>query len=114
MDCADSNMLGGKIYNAADTVVCGLDFVRGTILFTRNGVLLGEFCLSITKLINASVGLRVDRLRTPQKESGKDGVYETTPNVKSYSGYIDLDADSHTFFWFFEARTNPDKAPITL
>lgn len=62
----------------------------------------------------------VQTLITPQnltiryKEPGKEGVCETTPDVKSYSGYIDLDANTHTFFWFFEARNNPREAPITL
>ncbi|KAH6709195.1 carboxypeptidase-like protein S1 [Leptodontidium sp. MPI-SDFR-AT-0119] len=59
-------------------------------------------------------------ITTPQnvtiryKEPGKEGVCETTPGVNSYSGYIDLDENSHTFFWFFEARNNPKEAPITL
>ena len=48
------------------------------------------------------------------KEPGKAGVCETTPGVKSYSGYIDLAPDAHTFFWFFEARHKPAEAPITL
>lgn len=62
----------------------------------------------------------VKTLTTPQnitiryKEPGKDGVCETTPGVNSYSGYIDLDANTHSFFWFFEARNNPQEAPITL
>lgn len=48
------------------------------------------------------------------KEPGKEGICETTPGVNSYSGYIDLAEDLHTFFWFFEARKNADTAPITL
>ncbi|TGO56392.1 hypothetical protein BCON_0078g00070 [Botryotinia convoluta] len=62
----------------------------------------------------------VKTLITPQnitiryKEPGKEGVCETTPGVNSYSGYIDLDANSHTFFWFFEARNDPANAPVTL
>jgi len=48
------------------------------------------------------------------KEPGKEGVCETTPGVNSYSGYIDLAPDAHTFFWFFEARHDPANAPITL
>ncbi|KAL8795127.1 MAG: hypothetical protein Q9195_002424 [Heterodermia aff. obscurata] len=48
------------------------------------------------------------------KEPGKAGVCETTPGVNSYSGYIDLAPDAHTFFWFFEARSNPAEAPLTL
>ena len=48
------------------------------------------------------------------KQPGEAGVCETTPGVKSYSGYIDLSPTSHTFFWFFEARHNPSTAPLTL
>ena len=42
------------------------------------------------------------------------GICETTPGVKSYSGYVDLDEASHTFFWYFEARKNVRTAPITV
>lgn len=48
------------------------------------------------------------------KEPGNDGVCETTPGVNSYSGYVDLNEDSHMFFWLFEARHDPANAPITL
>ena len=48
------------------------------------------------------------------KEPGKEGICETTPGVGSYAGYVDLAPDSHTFFWFFEARHNPHTAPLTL
>lgn len=48
------------------------------------------------------------------KEPGKHGVCETTPGVNSYSGYVDLDANTHMFFWFFESRKNPNESPITL
>ncbi|THY32661.1 peptidase S10, serine carboxypeptidase [Aureobasidium pullulans] len=48
------------------------------------------------------------------KEPGKEGVCETTPGVNSYSGYIDLAPDMHTFFWFFESRRDPANDPITL
>ncbi|KAJ5139145.1 Peptidase S10 serine carboxypeptidase [Penicillium bovifimosum] len=48
------------------------------------------------------------------KEPGKEGVCETTPGVKSYSGYVDISPTEHTFFWFFEARHDPQNAPITL
>lgn len=47
-------------------------------------------------------------------EPSKSGVCETTPGVNSYSGYVDIDEQTHIFFWFFEARNNPDEAPITL
>ncbi|KAI8629907.1 Alpha/Beta hydrolase protein [Xylariaceae sp. FL1651] len=48
------------------------------------------------------------------KEPGLEGVCETTPGVNSYSGYVDLDDETHMFFWFFESRNNPDESPITL
>ncbi|KAI2086569.1 hypothetical protein LOZ36_003279 [Ophidiomyces ophidiicola] len=55
-----------------------------------------------------------DGARIRYKEPGKEGVCETTPGVNSYSGYVDLGHDSHTFFWFFEARHDPANKPITL
>ncbi|KAL9050559.1 MAG: hypothetical protein Q9162_006554 [Coniocarpon cinnabarinum] len=48
------------------------------------------------------------------KEPGKEGVCETTPGVNSYSGYIDLAPNMHSFFWFFESRSDPASDPITL
>ncbi|KAK6073093.1 carboxypeptidase s1 [Seiridium cupressi] len=49
-------------------------------------------------------------------------ICETTPGVKSYSGYVNLPADLiegraydiHTFFWFFESRKDPVNAPLSL
>lgn len=41
-------------------------------------------------------------------------ICETTPGVKTYSGYVDLDPKTHIFFWFLEARENPAEAPTTL
>ncbi|KIW73072.1 hypothetical protein PV04_01219 [Phialophora macrospora] len=49
-------------------------------------------------------------------------ICETTPGVKSYSGYVNLPANAaegrnyptHTFFWFFESRKDPANAPLSL
>lgn len=55
-------------------------------------------------------------------------ICETTPGVKSYSGYVHLpphtvdhgplqapqDYPINTFFWFVEARSNPHRAPLTI
>lgn len=48
------------------------------------------------------------------KEPGKAGVCETTPGVNSYSGYIELSPTMHSFFWFFESRSDPSTDPVTL
>ncbi|KAJ5104472.1 hypothetical protein NUU61_001819 [Penicillium alfredii] len=54
------------------------------------------------------------------------GICETTPGVKSYSGYVhlppgsltdvhvDQDYPINTFFWFFEARHDPENAPLSI
>ncbi|KAI0131482.1 carboxypeptidase S1-like protein B [Daldinia grandis] len=54
------------------------------------------------------------------------GICETTPGVKSYAGYIylppgtlaDLGEEQeypiNTFFWFFEARNDPENAPLSI
>ncbi|KAG7086424.1 hypothetical protein E1B28_002378 [Marasmius oreades] len=36
------------------------------------------------------------------------------PDVKQYSGYLDISETKHLFFWFFEAREAPEKAPLLL
>ncbi|EME86989.1 uncharacterized protein MYCFIDRAFT_56165 [Pseudocercospora fijiensis CIRAD86] len=41
-------------------------------------------------------------------------ICETTPGVKSYSGYIDIGETIHIFFWFFESRRDPANDPVTL
>ncbi|KAG0253529.1 hypothetical protein BG011_006320 [Mortierella polycephala] len=36
------------------------------------------------------------------------------PDVKQYSGYLDVGSDKHFFFWFFESRSKPKSDPLTL
>jgi carboxypeptidase C (cathepsin A) len=61
------------------------------------------------------------------KTPSKPGICETTPGVKSYSGYVHLpkgvlddgtgdvqDFPINTFFWFFEARKDPVNAPLAI
>lgn len=42
------------------------------------------------------------------------GVCETTPAVYQASGYGDLTSSESIWFWFFEARENPDTAPLAI
>ncbi|KAI0758948.1 alpha/beta-hydrolase [Fomes fomentarius] len=42
------------------------------------------------------------------------GVCETTPSVYQASGYGDLSSNESIWFWFFEARKNPDSAPLSI
>ncbi|EAW12632.1 putative carboxypeptidase S1 [Aspergillus clavatus NRRL 1] len=54
------------------------------------------------------------------------GICETTPGVKSYSGYVHLPPNTladvqvdqpypiNTFFWFFESRNDPRHAPLAI
>lgn len=43
------------------------------------------------------------------------GICELNPDVKSYSGYADVEDNQHIFWWFFEARNqDPTDAPLTV
>lgn len=42
------------------------------------------------------------------------GICEQRDDIKSISGYVDVSANEHIFFWFFEARNaDPTTAPLT-
>ncbi|KAJ7322923.1 alpha/beta-hydrolase [Mycena albidolilacea] len=42
------------------------------------------------------------------------GICETTPGVGQMSGYINVTENASIWFWFFEARSSPETAPLTL
>jgi carboxypeptidase C (cathepsin A) len=56
----------------------------------------------------------------------QNDICETTPGVKSFSGYVHLppgaledlgeqtDYPINTFFWFFESRKDPANAPLAI
>ncbi|TVY86919.1 Carboxypeptidase S1-like protein B [Lachnellula willkommii] len=71
---------------------------------------LAQFVPAPTDLINATgyAGIPVRYKEVPT------GICELDPDVKSYSGYADVDVDQHIFFWFFESRgSDPQTAPLT-
>ncbi|KAL1938629.1 hypothetical protein VTO73DRAFT_11444 [Trametes versicolor] len=64
-----------------------------------------------TDVINAAPAATTPgKLRVVQNS----GVCETTPGVNQASGYGDLASDKSIWFWFFESRSNPDTAPLTI
>ena len=43
------------------------------------------------------------------------GICEQDPDVKSYSGYADVEENEHIFWWFFETRNgDPTQAPLSV
>ncbi|OTB00724.1 hypothetical protein M426DRAFT_26326 [Hypoxylon sp. CI-4A] len=40
------------------------------------------------------------------------GICETTPGVNQYSGYLTVNESMNMWFWVFEARENPQTAPL--
>lgn len=74
-------------------------------------VTLAQFVPAPSDLINATgymdIPVRYKEVPT--------GICELDPNVKSYSGYVDVAENEHIFFWFFEARNmDPTEAPLTV
>ncbi|KAM5539968.1 hypothetical protein V8D89_006471 [Ganoderma adspersum] len=66
--------------------------------FTKDGVLYHQF---------AHPAFSDYRLRVTSPEI-------CDPTVKQYSGYLDISDTRHLFFWFFEARKNPESAPLMM
>ncbi|KAL8830891.1 MAG: hypothetical protein Q9191_001187 [Dirinaria sp. TL-2023a] len=81
---------------------------RSLALFAASAV--AQFVPAPTDLISAKgyAGFNVRYKQVPP------GICEQDPNVKSYSGYVDVAPDQHIFWWFFEARNqDPSEAPLT-
>lgn len=90
-----------------------MSFIQSAFLFVSSFVALGlsQFVAPPTDLIRTTgyVDIPVRYKEVPY------GTCELTPGVKSYSGYVDLAAEQHVFFWFFEARNqDPTTAPLTV
>ncbi|KZT65397.1 alpha/beta-hydrolase [Daedalea quercina L-15889] len=66
--------------------------------------------LEVTSTRNTTGAATSDLLRVTENS----GVCETTPGVYQASGYGNISSTESLWFWFFEARSNPDTAPLTL
>lgn len=74
-------------------------------------VSLSQFVPAPTDLKNATGYLNIP----VRYKAVETGICELDPNVKSYSGYVDVEEGQHYFFWFFEARNaDPTEAPLTV
>jgi carboxypeptidase C (cathepsin A) len=72
---------------------------------------LAQFVPAPTDLITKEgyAGINVRYKQVPPE------ICELDPNVKSFSGYADVDENQHIFWWFFEARNqDPKEAPLTV
>lgn len=71
----------------------------------------GQFVPAPTDLTTAqgNAGIQVRYKEVPT------GICEQDPNVKSYSGYADVEENQHIFWWFFEARNgDPTNSPLAV
>ncbi|EEA21196.1 hypothetical protein EYB25_008653 [Talaromyces marneffei] len=64
----------------------------------KNGV-------TYTVFEHAATGARMEFVKN-------SGICETTPGVNQYSGYLSVGTNMNMWFWFFEARNNPQQAPL--
>lgn len=60
------------------------------------------------KTTKGAAGVNVRYKRVPH------GICEPNPKVKSFAGYSDIGTDQHIFWWFFEAKENPQDKPLTI
>ena len=91
-------------------------FSLGTVLFwpllLSAGPASSQFLSPPTDL--TSVDSHPTKYQVRYKEV-PPGICEQRDDIKSISGYVDVSADEHIFFWFFEARnTDPTTAPLTV
>jgi hypothetical protein len=103
---------------------------RGRLATAILALVLSAMCLSIPIIVAALLALpsssqfvpTPNDLITKEGAAGvpirykqvPSGICELDPNVKSYSGYADVAPDQHMFWWFFEAREDPENKPLTL
>ncbi|KAB8078124.1 Alpha/Beta hydrolase protein [Aspergillus leporis] len=85
-------------------LVAGVQAVpKGARIGTTSSLIRKE---GITYNVFEHAGARVEYVNN-------SGICETTKGVNQYSGYLDVGNDMHMFFWFFESRNSPEKAPLS-
>ena len=112
-------------------------FIKFSLLFSLCGLSLAQFptaptdTMVVTSELNPLVQLSYKQVSISMLYLwvvltciSKTDLCETTPGVKSFSGYVHLpqsaltdlsvDFDIHTFFWFFEARKDAQSAPLVV
>lgn len=98
----DSDLTTPTMMKMLTSVIGALTLVGGA---------LSQFVSAPTDLQNTTGYLDIP-VRYKQVPTG---TCELNENVKSFSGYVDVSTDEHTFFWFFEARNrDPTEAPLTV
>ncbi|PWN31842.1 alpha/beta-hydrolase [Meira miltonrushii] len=82
-----------------------------------------DSCITLGLAVNAQFVAEPQDLIHKQGAAGinvrykevPSGICESTPGVKSFSGYSDVGKDEHLFWYFFETRNgDPKKAPLTV
>ncbi|KAA1476177.1 serine carboxypeptidase [Dentipellis sp. KUC8613] len=105
------------LFSAALAAVAVLPaFVAGRQVPVVEGVLGGVATLPRKSAPQTLVADASDASSKPTpgklRVTENSGVCETTPGVYQASGYGDLTSSESVWFWFFEARNNPDTAPL--
>ncbi|EJD54384.1 hypothetical protein AURDEDRAFT_179551 [Auricularia subglabra TFB-10046 SS5] len=77
--------------------------------FVQRGSNIYERIVNSNRLLN-DYQLRV----TSTRDGSTASPTLCDPDVKQHSGYLDINDDKHLFFWFFEARNEPETAPLVL
>ncbi|KAH8826233.1 serine carboxypeptidase [Flagelloscypha sp. PMI_526] len=86
-----------------------------------DGIIGGVPSLNVTSHIGDKSGFRdpvhgvgIERTAGALRYVEDSGVCESKDRAYQASGYGDLTADKSVWFWYFDSRTNPDNAPLTL
>ena len=81
------------------------------LLLSATQVVLSQFVATPSNFTSATGYANV----SVRYKSVPAGICEQDPDVKSFSGYADVEDGQHIFWWFFESRNvDPEKAPLTI